>query len=145
MEGDTAPLMASPSEIRQRFESVVAPGKAQAFWRDWTANFIDASDFQRLKRQGFQRRASTVECQFLTKPHCQQNAAHRSRCWQRDSRSVLHLEATRRATCGRVRAVLVSPFLSALDLVARLRDLMGHECTIHGTPVACVPRAAVPT
>lgn len=66
-EGDAAPLKASSSEIRQRFESVVGPGKARAFWRDWTANFIDPSDFQRLKRQGSQRRASTVKCQVLTK------------------------------------------------------------------------------
>jgi endoglucanase len=66
-QGDAARLKASPSEIRQRLESVVGPDKALAFWRDWTTAFVDAPDFQHLKRQGFNCVRLPFNANFLTR------------------------------------------------------------------------------
>ena len=53
VEGSLAALTTSPSQIKQRLESLVGRDRSSAFWSDWTNAFVDESDFKDLKQQGF--------------------------------------------------------------------------------------------
>lgn len=64
-QGSFAALTTSPSQIKQRLASIIGPEKAQAFWHDWTDAFVDASDFQRLKSQGFNCVRLPLNAKFL--------------------------------------------------------------------------------
>ena len=51
--GSLAALTTSPSQIKQRLETVVGPERAAAFWRYWTNAFVNEADFRHLKSAGF--------------------------------------------------------------------------------------------
>ncbi|MBW0001241.1 MAG: cellulase family glycosylhydrolase [Verrucomicrobia bacterium] len=65
-QGSFAALATSPSEIRQRLVDVVGPEKAAAFWRDWTAAFVDANDFRNLRADGFNCVRLPLNARFIT-------------------------------------------------------------------------------
>lgn len=52
-EGSFAALTTSPSQIRQRLETLVGREKARGFWEQWARAFVDESDFGHFEQQGF--------------------------------------------------------------------------------------------
>jgi len=65
-QGSFAALTTSASQIKQRLTSIIGPEKARAFWHDWSDAFVDASDFQRLRGQGFNCVRLPLNAKFLT-------------------------------------------------------------------------------
>ena len=65
-QGSFAGLTTSPSQIKQRLETVVGPDKAHAFWQSWTRAFVDEADFRRLKGQGFNCVRLPLNASYLT-------------------------------------------------------------------------------
>lgn len=65
--GSLAALTTSPSQIKQRLETVVGPERAAAFWRDWTNAFVNETDFRDLKSAGFNCVRLPLDANFIVR------------------------------------------------------------------------------
>lgn len=63
--GSIAALTTSPSQIKQRLETVVGPERAAAFWREWTNAFVNETDFRHLKSAGFNCVRLPLDANFI--------------------------------------------------------------------------------
>jgi hypothetical protein len=63
--GSLAALTTSPSQIKQRLETVVGPERAAAFWREWADAFVNETDFRHLKSVGFNCVRLPVDANFI--------------------------------------------------------------------------------
>jgi len=63
--GSLAALTTSPSQIKERLETVVGRERAAAFWRQWIAGFVHEADFRQLKGAGFDCVRLPVDANFI--------------------------------------------------------------------------------
>jgi endoglucanase len=66
--GSLAALTTSPSQIKQRLQTVVGLERAAAFWREWIEAFVTEADFRRLKSAGFNCVRLPLDTNFIAGP-----------------------------------------------------------------------------
>lgn len=65
--GSLAALTTSPSQIKERLESVVGSERAATFWRKWIEAFVDQADFRRLQAAGFNCVRLPINANFIAR------------------------------------------------------------------------------